>query len=199
MQALNAVIAAVRRELDRASGTVPGRSVLTLNIVLHPAPSPQGVPAVMVLDSSDPPALAAHSHQLRLELTAQGVESTGPLSGAKQIGTDMLAVLSEVFGAPGFDSSARASVFREALEECSDDEARAVIGALSSRDATPGNAGRAAHLIRRVLERGPAGPERGARLLADLLTTTSPQEVQAFIRLTWKTQDDWITLVPADA
>ncbi len=107
----------------------------------------------------------------------------------------LIARLSEAFGAPGFDSSARATVFRESLESFAPEDIRAVIAAVGSSGAVPGahpGLGQSAHRIARLLERGPAGIEAGRSILAALFERHSPSEILALIQSTWKTQDDWI-------
>lgn len=103
------------------------------------------------------------------------------------------ATLAEVFGAPGFDSSARATVFREALEELSELQRQTVLLSLGTPTAIneePAVA-RARHLLQRLASKGPAGPERGPELLRQL---AGQAPVQTLIRLAaerWRTQSEW--------
>jgi hypothetical protein len=108
--------------------------------------------------------------------------------------TKVAESLSSIFGAPSFDSSARATVFREALAGLSDDQARAIINSLRGLP-TPGispAAARARHLIGRLLERGHAGAPRGRDILSEILHQHSVQSVIRIVRERWKTQEDWL-------
>jgi hypothetical protein len=103
--------------------------------------------------------------------------------------------LSKVFGKPGFDSSARATVFREALENLSKGETVALIEELSgasSPDVAP-PVKRAKALLQRVCRAGPAGADAGAKLLVQVLRQHEPDLVRKFIAETWKTQEDWLS------
>jgi hypothetical protein len=153
---------------------------------------------------------AAGNHNLTIEFrltpTATGAENSpasntstasapphpaGFDSAQARKATDSLA---SIFGAPGFDSSARATVFREALAGVSDDQARAIIDSLRGLP-TPGitpAAARARHLINRLIASGHAGPTRGREILAEILYQHSVQSVIRLVRDQWKTQEEWL-------
>ncbi len=99
-----------------------------------------------------------------------------------------------IFGVPGFDSSARATVFREALAGLSDEQARAIADSLRGM-ATPGitpAAARARGLITRLVEGAPAGPARGRELLAEAFYRHSVESLIRTVRDKWKTQEQWL-------
>lgn len=102
--------------------------------------------------------------------------------------------LTAIFGVPGFDSSARATVFREALTGISDDQARAIADSLRGMP-TPGitpAAARARSLVERLVVSAPAGPPRGREVLAEVFHRHSVQSLLGFIRERWKTQEEWL-------
>ena len=103
------------------------------------------------------------------------------------------AALAEVIGAPGFDSSARATVFRETLEELDEAEQQAVLTTLGTpaADGEEPALSRARQLIQRLAGSGPAGPKRGPELLRQL---AGRAPAGALIRLAaerWRTQSEW--------
>ena len=101
--------------------------------------------------------------------------------------------LAQIFGAPGFDSSARATVFREALEELDAAQQRQALLGLGD----PPSAGedptviRARHLIRRLAASGPAGSTNGPRLLRELATRCPVEDLVAQAANRWRTQSEW--------
>jgi hypothetical protein len=108
-------------------------------------------------------------------------------------------VLTQIFGAPGFDSSARATVFREALDGKSHDEVLAVLASLrpeataSLDDATR----QASHVLRGIIQSGPLkNVGQGAHLLIGLMTQHPLPEVLRIAETTWKTHDDWLGIKP---
>lgn len=128
--------------------------------------------------------------------SAQALNPPGSTeAAANRAALSNFAVLSEVFGAPGFDSSARATVFREALEELSEEQRHRVL--VSLRDVpSPGEEGivtQARHLIRRLAASGPAGSERGLGKLRQLASTCSVRELIQLAER-WRTQSEWAAL-----
>jgi hypothetical protein len=153
-----------------------------------------------IAEPSDTALPAGCIHRLTVEVGASVPPETparpfAETPRATEDAASLIAALSEAFGPPGFDSSARASVLRESLETLSAEEARAAIAAAGrpqSAPEAPATIRQAAHLIGRLLERGPAGLERGRDLLTTLFKTREPAALLALILATWKTQDDWI-------
>jgi hypothetical protein len=103
------------------------------------------------------------------------------------------SVLSEVFGAPGFDSSARASVFRDVLEELSPELQHRVLVTLES----PADSGEEATLsearrrISRLAGSGPSGAGRGPALLRELAERESVQTLVLLAAIHWRTPSEW--------
>ncbi|RFC41935.1 MAG: hypothetical protein DVB28_002121 [Verrucomicrobia bacterium] len=103
------------------------------------------------------------------------------------------SVLSEVFGAPGFDSSARASVFRDVLEELSPELQHQVLVTLES----PADSGEEATLsearrrILRLAGSGPSGAGRGPALLRELAQRESVQTLVLLAAVHWRTPSEW--------
>lgn len=104
-------------------------------------------------------------------------------------------MLAQVFGAPGFDSSARATVFRETLAGMTPAEAGAVMAALTMPLAgiADERTRQAVHILRGVILSGPAKQvERGAAALRDVLARHSLDDILRVVEAEWKTQDAWL-------
>jgi hypothetical protein len=107
----------------------------------------------------------------------------------------IVPVLAQVFGVPGFDSSARATVFRETLAGKSHDEVLAVLATLRPEATAPLDDAtrRASHVLRGIIQSGPTkNVGQGARALVELLTQHPLAEVLCVAETTWKTHDDWL-------
>jgi hypothetical protein len=107
----------------------------------------------------------------------------------------VLESLVTVFGAPGFDSSARATVFREALGELSHGQALAVVRSLSGSlgSDTDEAVKRAWFLISALLRSGPLkSTDRGRVFLAKIFSEHSVQSVIHLIEDHWKSQAEWL-------
>lgn len=129
------------------------------------------------------PSLGDSPHTVDLEWIRESAESrpaVPPLGEEASIpippgpwapGTaERVGVLLEgVFGPPGFDSAARATVYRESAIELGRDSLQVVLTALmEGRRLEESGLERARHAIQRLLERGPAGVKSGAAILRDL-------------------------------
>ena len=100
-----------------------------------------------------------------------------------------------LFGAPGFDSSARACVFREALEGLSDAEVAVVIARLAGTHEGEVSASieRAHQLLSRVVRSGPAQSfRRGGEILTALLALAPVAAVLRLVEERWETQREWM-------
>ena len=109
--------------------------------------------------------------------------------------TDIFGTLQQVFGAPGFDSSARATVFREALEQLDLEQARAAVARLRPGVSLPAAPAiqRAGNILRGICHSGPLkNAGRGGQLLAALLAHHPLAAVLAVAETEWKTHDDWL-------
>lgn len=201
MQQLNEAIATVLREVERgfaarrAAGGVPmapERIRLTLNFTLD---------ATAQHAHAQPDA--PHSVTVEFKVGEWGqlqpvAAPTAPVAKPADAG-GIVPVLTQVFGAPGFDSSARATVFRETLEGKSHDEVLAVLATLRPEATAPlDDATRmASHVLRGLIQSGPMkNVGQGAKLLVELLTQHPLAEVLRVAGTTWKTHDDWLGIKP---
>lgn len=103
--------------------------------------------------------------------------------------------LSRLFGMPGFDSSARATVFREALDGLSHEQTEAVIRSLAvnAYEGTDPSVKCASQRIRRIFKAGPiSSPKKGGELLEVLVRQNSFPSMIRLIKDTWKEQTDWL-------
>jgi hypothetical protein len=129
------------------------------------------------------PSLGASPHTVDLEWGPEGAESrpSVPLpfkesssaiqsaAWTPETGERVGVVLDGAFGPPGFDSAARATVFRESAIELGPDSLQVVLTALmEGRRLEESGLERARHAIQRLLERGPAGGKSGAGILRDV-------------------------------
>lgn len=194
MQPLSDAIAAALREVDRALATRRAEGALPL------APQRLQLTFNFALDGDAAHVSTTGPHSLTLELgvgAASPIPTTPPVLPAAVAGEPPAPAggLAAVFGAPGFDSSARATVFRETLEGMSDAEARAVMAALTTPLAEIRDERRrqAVHILRGVILSGPAKQlERGAAVLREVLAAQPLAEVLREAAATWRSQEDWL-------
>jgi hypothetical protein len=109
--------------------------------------------------------------------------------------SDIFGTLQQVFGAPGFDSSARAMVFREALEGLTQEQARVAVARLRPGVPSPADPAtqRAGNILRGICHSGPLkNAARGGQLLAALLAHHPLLALLAVAETEWKTHDDWL-------
>ncbi len=197
MQLLNQAIATVLLEIERgfatrrnAGGTTLAveRIRLTLNFTLDTT----GQTASATPDGP---------HSVTVEFKVGDATPSGPLAVAAAPVTfppaegDIILALTPVFGAPGFDSSARATVFCETFASRSHEQACAAVAALGT-PLPPGTddiTSFAAQMLRGIIQSGPAKlPARGEKLLEAVLHRYPLEEVLRVVEQTWKTQDDWL-------
>jgi hypothetical protein len=104
-----------------------------------------------------------------------------------------VAELSPVFGAPGFDSSARATVFREALAALSPEEAAQALAQLGSAEATGSvEVDRARHFIRRVIQSGGGDVGEGVATLQRWAAKLGLDGLVNLVREAWAEQAEWL-------
>lgn len=193
MQPLNEAIAAVLHEVSRGCAAnrpslKPERIRVTLNFTMEPGQPPQ--------------AHANGPHSVTVELDLQEIPANGPTATAtlpSRTGpanpVGVVPALSQVFGAPGFDSSARATVFRETFADRTPGEAAAIVAGLTTPLAslTDERTRQAVHILRGVILSGPAKQvERGAEILRQVFFECPLTAVMQTVESTWKTQDDWL-------
>jgi hypothetical protein len=220
MEPLQNVIASLRREIQAALATgrdlpaaarlEPERVTLSLKFSIQEEKSPDGT---VILQFGVPPPsqsdLAAHT--MTVDFKVAQPQSASPrhdttdrprLESAPQKAATLDSAaanqledsLTSILGTPGFDSSARATVFRESLSELSDEQANALGEALRgplSPDSSPAMT-HAGHLLNRLLVSGPAGAERGRAILAEVLHQHSVPVLVQFVKEKWKTQMEWL-------
>ena len=123
------------------------------------------------------------------------VRETEPVALQETEATRAVESLATIFGRPGFDSSARATVFRETLTGLDDSQIRVVVRALRegrAPEADPAGK-RAWDVLSRLLRSGPSKSVTKGGGILDRIFGQFP--VAWLIRLleeTWKTQDDWL-------
>lgn len=210
MRTIRDVLGGLRRELEQAlaetqpgSTWVPERVVVNLRVAMAEdggwvAESESLVdPAVRGLGHSVSVEFRIPSKTSTLEQTAF-VESVAPVNAANPLdGTAAQKVvneLSKLFGAPGFDSSARATVFREALEGLSSETILEAVGLLADPRAPQDPTVRQArHRLLGLVRSGPLGSAAHAvELLGGIFRHYPPSNVIRLVLETWKTQDDWL-------
>lgn len=188
MKPLNEAIAAVLREVSQGcaadrSTLKPERVRVTLNFALTAGQPPYA-------DAAGP-----HSVTAEFVLGAAGQEPIFLPAEPKKNLHECTSLLAQIFGAPGFDSSARATVFRETLAGLTPKEIEAVMATLT----TPLNGimderqRQVVHILRGVIHSGPTKQmERGAELLRRVFANHPLAEVMQNVEADWKTQDAWL-------
>jgi hypothetical protein len=218
MQTLAQIMAALQAELSSAlpqNLSLPGgiqmqpeRLVVSLQFATREAPdgkveflwTPQQTNANGTPDQS--------MHSLSLEFRAvAGTDAAGmswqqtqnpaatPLRRRNSTSEDQIKeALSLIFGPPGFDSSARATVFREAFDELSAEQSELVIESLSG--AAPENdpaAKRARGLLLKLLKSAPLEDfEQVKVILTNVLVQNPLDSVLSLVKREWKSQEDWL-------
>ena len=107
----------------------------------------------------------------------------------------LLDTFSQLLGAPGFDSSARATVLREALEPLSENQVRKVMPLLDGapRPVADSRVKHARHLLNGILRSGPLKSiPTGGALLMRAFSEFPPRDILSWLLETWKTQDHWL-------
>ena len=155
---------------------------------------------VRVITGSREPS-GAETHTITVEFAVRGgalAAGAGQGGGLAQMeaesasATGIVNTFMAIFGVPGFDSSARATVFREALGGLPDEQARVLIGSLGGTLKESDErlkSGR--EMILRLLGRGPSGLERSAEVLKEMFERHSTSFLLRIIEETWKTPDAW--------
>ena len=140
-----------------------------------------------------------HSVTVNCRVTAAGavVPTEPPLFRARTNtpADDLTTTLAQLFGPPGFDSSARATVFRETLAGCAQADALTALAALRAGASPPAEERLKAtsQILRGLFQSGPTKPvARAAELCAELLTRHTLADVLRVAETAWKTQDDWL-------
>lgn len=223
MTTLKNVITALQREIDDALNGNPGANlrtrlvaekiILNLEVAINETNAADGSADLkFAVSSVDSDASSARTHTLTIEFKPfiQGLGQAVPIiSPAESVVTtanvpvrlegsesgQIIAALSSVFGAPGFDSSARATVFREVFSELDPAQASKLIASFSGASSTEEDRVQrsAIQRINGILRSGPQrSPEEGRKILAHVFTRRPPQPILKLIEEKWKTQEDWL-------
>ncbi|MEI6712412.1 MAG: hypothetical protein WCO60_01580 [Verrucomicrobiota bacterium] len=203
-----AIFAGLRDEARDSQLTSYTAKRITLSLALTIEPTTATGEDVRFTVSANP---TAADHRINLEFEIPGEEVTHSATIQKeQIQPEqssvrleepetapesptVFAALSEIFGAPGFDSSARATVFREVLEELPPLERQEVLLSLEN-PATPDEEAAitdARHRILRLAESGPAKKGHGPALLRRLAKCEPVQSLMLQAAVHWRTPSDW--------
>jgi len=139
------------------------------------------------------PSSSPSAHVVELEWqrgdgpAGDGGSACAAESGLKPAPVPLPEQLDGVFGKPGFDSAARATVFREAVAEVGVEGVEEVLAAVVARARlTDGVRDRARHAVTRLLERGPSGIEGGCAALGAALATHGVAAVMAEVENRWQ-------------
>jgi hypothetical protein len=217
MQSLRAIIEAFRREvtaaLDGPETTEQGtdwkaeRVTLSLEVILDEEGKVLARPA----SSSGTESLGGHRLTIEFRLgssasgagaanvtgagsarrvSSQAAPGTAPESNMDQAYED----LTDLLGAPGFDSSARAAVLCEALQTLTLPQAFALCGALTSpaSEVDDETLRRARHQILGIVRSGNVkSPERAAEILTRVFEQWPLPSLVRVVSDRWKTTDHW--------
>ena len=197
MQPLNDAIATVLREVERgfaarrtAGGLplTPERIRLTFNFTLN---------ASSQTAHADP----GGPHSVTVEFKVgeagqwQAVAPVAEVAAKAPAPSGIVPVLTQIFGAPGFESSARATVFGETLTGQSHEAVMGAVVALRP-DATPitdAAIKQMSQILRGIIQSGPTkNVAQGAELLIGLFTEHALMQVLRVAETTWKTHEDWL-------
>ncbi len=223
MASLDKVIATLLENVDAAleknaaanprSHFEAERVILSLDVSLLEHAAPDGsVQVSFEVASAEPLQVERKTHRLTFEFRSapaspgEDAESPSKRQGRPNVVQPIShrlnadeeeqasKALASVFGAPGFDSSARATVFREIFAELNEPQAEALIASFSS-GTIPGQDARlltARHRINGILRSGPLrSPERGGEILAAIFSRYAGAALLVLIKGKWKTQQDW--------
>jgi hypothetical protein len=121
-------------------------------------------------------------------------EATAPTRIDPSQAAHVTQSLSSIFGAPGFDSSARAAVFRDAFADLTPEQAAMLIQSFSGTPLPEEEraAKRARMLIVKLLKTGPMkSAEEGAEVLTELFARYELEALLNLIGREWNTQENW--------
>ena len=202
MQDLKSVLAALRQEIDAGlDAGRTGRVAVELDVV---GCWRDGACRFVVGKSSADGGGEGFQLRLRVEFEGGvgGEDGVGEVASKPAVERNdpgaeaaVFERLCGLFGAPGFDSSARACVFREALEGLSDGEVGLVVARLQGTGAGEVSAAvqRAGELVSRVVRSGPAQSfRRGGEILAAVFARMPAAGVLRLVEERWQSQREWM-------
>lgn len=199
------ILAALAEDATLPPGTILSADRVTISLAVRISPAMFATGGPGSLQVAEDPGPSDHRVAVEFRLGASAADARpAPIASASAPrivataatvadGSPAFTGLAQILGAPGFDSSARATVFREALEELDAAQQRQALLGLGD----PPSAGedpaviRARHLVRRLAGSGPAGMTNGPRLLRELATRCPVEELTALAASRWRTQSEW--------
>lgn len=221
MKPLRDVIQALRAEIatalampgDRGVPLHPTRAVVTLRVLIRETGAespPFEFIAAADRDGNDLADTATHTVTIEFERepagTAfareqqqSGLAVPGVAAGhSPASGASLTQSLTTIFGAPGFDNAARATVFREVVDALTPEQIVA-LGDSFAREPEevprqkPAEAavGTARLRITRLLKLGPGGFPEGRPALVELLRNHRVSDIRRALQEQWKTQSEW--------
>ncbi len=213
---LKDVLDAFQRQLDAAAAHPaalgklrPTHATLDLQVAVEQLSHTAPVSITVLGRTGGADAQTAGGHRLKIEFTIEGAAQPAAEIAAERISpttteaTGLLPSLTAMFGAPGFDNAARASVFCEVVGELAPPQVAALIEAFREDEAeVPVNSpadpavARARTRVGRLLKLGPSGFAGGVAAMLRVFQQDAPAPVLAAIRAHWKTQGDWIDAAP---
>jgi hypothetical protein len=181
MHDLGEALARLRREVESGLAAIGTRSVgrVTVSIGLQP-----------LADGNWGLALGPTPHVLSFDLerppTPPGTKPE-PSASNHIDEAEVARQLDAVFGTPGFDSAARATVFRETVSGLDREQLPALWDGLEGiKGATNPDLDRALHTLQRLLERGDAGIIPGARILRQIFSRHPVDAVLDLVGKRWR-------------
>jgi hypothetical protein len=218
MLSLRQVMATLRREIDAALGDnqpLPrgtrleaDRVIVTLQFSIRGGGD--DAPVDMNFETDHIAGHAAHSLAIEFKCYPAAQAGIGaPINSAVHLEETTLSKamalegseadwvteqLTVVLGVPGFDSSARATVFREAFENLSEEHVDLVIRSLSGAalGEKPDAVKRSISLVHRITQSSPAGSTKGKAVLVEIFRRHSVPPIIKLIATVWKTQEHWM-------
>jgi len=195
---LGKVIATVRREiaaaLDARTPLPAGVRLEAERVVLSLRVAITDGELVGVVEAGQN---SAETHTITIEFAVgrDGERLEGAVGGLQieaATAEGMVNALMEVFGVPSFDSSARATVFRETVGGIPEEQARLLIASVgSASEEVAAELKTRWRMITRLLQKGPAGVERSGHVLQRIFSQHPLAPVLQIIEETWKTPEAW--------
>ena len=196
-------IGAIRREiataLDEKTPLPAGARLHADRVVLSLRVAMTDEEQLQVL-TSERPGAEAHTITIEFAVDRGAVGGRSPKDQAVQelriesaTAEGIVNALMQVFGVPSFDSSARATVFRETVGALPEDQARVLIDSLGNAPSAemPVDLKTAARIVKRLFEKGPTGVKHSAQVLQEISRLHALAPLLTVIEANWKTPDAW--------
>ena len=177
------------REAIKALKAGLGDMDATITLGVSPARDAEGSWTWNLATTPSPHSIVLRHGKARPQETVMAPEEPLPRSEEERH-AEALAQLDQVFGTPGFDSGARASVFRELAEGLRDEGFVQVLDCLQrGQPATEPPLERARHGLVRLLERGPSGVRGGCAILRGVHSSHGLAGILALVGSRWRFGD----------